>query len=52
MDKKLTAKSLGDLFIALDADKSKTLDLKEFCAYIGYTEKIEKKKVSNIDADT
>ena len=28
------------------------MDLKEFCAYIGYTEKIAKKKAANIDSDT
>jgi hypothetical protein len=36
----------------LDTNKDGTLDLKEFCQYIGYQDKLEKKINSNIDADT
>lgn len=52
MDKRITEKNLGSLFDALDADKSRELDIKEFCAYLGYTEKLDKKKTTNIDSDT
>jgi Ca2+-binding EF-hand superfamily protein len=36
----------------LDTDKSNSLDLKEFCLYLGYTELLEHKKIDNIDEDT
>ena len=44
--------NLSALFKALDSDKSNSLDLKEFCLYIGYTEKLEQKKLDDIDEDT
>lgn len=52
MDKRITRENLSRLFVALDADRSKTLDIKEFCAYLGYTDKLDKKKSTNIDSDT
>jgi hypothetical protein len=52
LDRKINEKSLAQLFKALDADGSKSLDLTEFCMYIGYTEKMNSKKLDNIDEDT
>ena len=48
----MSYENLSALFKALDTDGSKSLDLKEFTLYIGYTESLEKKKIADIDEDT
>lgn len=52
VDRALSPQSLQDLFLALDCDGSKSLDLGEFVKYIGYADELQGKIQENIDDDT
>ena len=52
IDAQVTRENLTKLFTALDIDKSKRLDLKEFTQYLGHTEATAKRQQDNIDGET
>jgi len=52
LDKKLNEENLTALFKSLDTDRSGSLDLKEFSAYLDYSERLQNKIKNNIDSDT